>query len=126
MPGIPDTISPTRYCGIYLTVIILPLGGVGDRSKRGQVIENGYNTVSRPPLAPIDDEEDLSEFKFIKFATTYFQGKCWGGVTACYSDQLAILNGWLNKSYKKPAGPWVKAFIFIIYNHNLEWRVTIH
>lgn len=47
---------------------------MGDKSKRGKVIDNGYNTVSRPPLAPIEDEEDLSEFKFIKFANIYFQG----------------------------------------------------
>ena len=64
-------------CDVQNTIDVLLLsccaGGVGDRSKRGQVIDNGYNTISRPPLAPIEDEEDLGEFKFVKFATTYFQ-----------------------------------------------------
>lgn len=63
-------------------------GGVGDRTKRGQVIDNGYNTVSRPPLAPIEDEEDLSEFTFSKFATTYFQGQ-W--LANCNSIAIILL-----------------------------------
>jgi len=39
-------------------------------------------------LAPIEDEEDLSEFTFSKFATTYFQGQ-W--LANCSSIAIILL-----------------------------------
>ncbi|CAH1781656.1 unnamed protein product [Owenia fusiformis] len=44
-----------------------------EESRKRAMQENGYDTV-RLPVPLMDDDEDISEYKFAKFAATYFQG----------------------------------------------------
>ena len=64
-----------------------------------QTVQNG-DIIPGIPVTP-EDHEDLSEYKFQKFATTYFQGNV-GGKTWSYSYKIWIFSPNSKKVFSKP------------------------